>query len=97
MHPLTSEGYSDPACATPLCCPKAVRRATGNAARNGRAVAIRRESICVKGQKDQLVMLTRFRESYLCWSSPRSGWIWRLYQLFLLCSQLMDFGASLGC
>jgi hypothetical protein len=43
--PLTKVGYSGPACAAPRCWPKAARRAIGIAARSGRAVASRRESI----------------------------------------------------
>jgi hypothetical protein len=64
-HPLTNEGYSGPACATPRCCPNAARRAMGSVARSGRAVAIRLESICMGGQKEKLVMQARSGELYL--------------------------------
>jgi hypothetical protein len=70
-YPLTNEGYSGPACTIPRCGAKAVRRAIGKAARSGRAVAIRQESICIESQRVQLVIQASFARFYLCWSSPR--------------------------
>lgn len=60
--PLTKDGYSGPAWAAPRCCAKATRRVRGKAARSGRAVAIRRESICRMSQKVQLILLPRHGE-----------------------------------
>jgi hypothetical protein len=70
--PLTKDGYSGPAWAAPRCCPKATRRVRGKAARSGRAVAIRRESICRASQKDQLILLPR--DGDLTFGYGHLGW-----------------------
>lgn len=88
--PLTNDRYSGPACAAPRCCPKAVLRGMGRATRSGRAVAIRRESICKKSQRDQLNIQARGRGLHLCVWSPRLEWIIRLKELVLSCSQLVQ-------